>query len=317
MICREDFIVMNEQHFVSIGLPTYNRADILPRAIDSVLAQDYSYFELILSDNASSDTTEAVCLAYTKLDARIRYHRNDKNLGAIENYNTVLMLSRGEYYIAFADDDILAPNYVSSCLNEILSRPGSALISGRCLLPDGMGKWNKGHSMNILPDSPQERVLQSYSAPAHWAFHGIARRDLFESIAPMPRMIGGDWLYMARIAFFGTIHTIDTTAIWKSTDGASSNLVNLAAAEMLPPSAADHSHRSLLLAAVRDIALASPVYAVSGRADRLRLAARVALVLILRFTLEYLDTYILQYLRPLTPRVLTRSVKFYLGRNKA
>ena len=88
---------------VSVVVPTYNRAKILPRALDSVVAQTFTNFELIVVDDHSSDTTHRVVAKYAD-DARVRALRHDRNRGQSCALNTGISAARGEY-IAFLDDD--------------------------------------------------------------------------------------------------------------------------------------------------------------------------------------------------------------------
>ncbi len=83
---------------VSIGLPVFNGERYLARAIDSVLGQDFRDFELIICDNASTDRTAEICAAYARRDARVRYVRNPRNLGAGPNYDRCFHLARGTYF---------------------------------------------------------------------------------------------------------------------------------------------------------------------------------------------------------------------------
>ena len=80
---------------VSIGLPVYNGEKYLRAALDCVVSQEFKDFELILCDNASTDSTEAICREYAARDPRVRYHRNEKNIGATGNYCRVVELARG------------------------------------------------------------------------------------------------------------------------------------------------------------------------------------------------------------------------------
>lgn len=97
---------------VSIGVPTYNRADLLKVALDSLLAQTYKNIEIIISDNASNDLTEMFCREYTAKDSRIRYLRQEKNIGQMNNYSFLLQQSRGKYFMWMQDDDWLDPQYI-------------------------------------------------------------------------------------------------------------------------------------------------------------------------------------------------------------
>src|SRR6478752_6533175 len=101
---------------VSVGIPTYNRADRLRTAVESVLGQDHPEVELVISDNASTDGTQQYALSLVEQHpGRIRYLRNDENLGPIENYNRVRAACRGEFRMWLGDDDQLSPTYISTC----------------------------------------------------------------------------------------------------------------------------------------------------------------------------------------------------------
>ena len=90
-------------------MPVYNGARYLASAIESILGQTFTDFELIISDNASTDDTPIICLRYAALDERIRYVRNDRNMGASWNYNRVYALARAPYFKQAAHDDLCAP----------------------------------------------------------------------------------------------------------------------------------------------------------------------------------------------------------------
>jgi len=97
---------------VSIGMPVYNGAKFIREALDSLLAQTFTDFELIISDNASTDETEAICQEYAAKDARIRYVRQAKNLGAVANFKFVLDEAVGEYFMWAAHDDKWSKAYL-------------------------------------------------------------------------------------------------------------------------------------------------------------------------------------------------------------
>ena len=81
----------------SIGLPVFNGENFLAPAIESILGQTYDDFELIISDNASTDATSQICRDFARRDSRVRYIRNARNLGADPNYNAVFRAARGRY----------------------------------------------------------------------------------------------------------------------------------------------------------------------------------------------------------------------------
>jgi glycosyltransferase involved in cell wall biosynthesis len=101
---------------VTIGLPVYNGENYLAESIESILAQTFTDFELIIADNASTDKTAEICQAYAEKDSRIRYIRNKENLGASPNYNLLVSLARGEYFKWQAHDDLSAPEFIERCV---------------------------------------------------------------------------------------------------------------------------------------------------------------------------------------------------------
>ncbi len=101
---------------VSIGLPVYNGEAFLAEALDSLLAQTYRDFEIVISDNASTDATESICRERAARDARVRYVRSETNVGAMRNFNRVFELSRGEYFKWAAHDDVHDPEYLERCV---------------------------------------------------------------------------------------------------------------------------------------------------------------------------------------------------------
>lgn len=136
---------------VSIGMPVYNGEAHIKAALSSILSQTFTDFELIISDNASTDRTEAVCRAWAKRDPRIRYVRNARNVGASSNFNKTFELAQGEFFRWAAHDDILAPTYLEACMEVfdhgqeslVLVFPQRLLMSyeGEVLGPDPKVKW--------------------------------------------------------------------------------------------------------------------------------------------------------------------------------
>ncbi len=117
----------NNKPRVSIGLPVYNGENYLKDAIDSILSQTFTDFELIISDNASTDRTQDICQAYAVKDPRIRYYRIKQNQGAARNFNRVFELSLGGFFKWAAHDDIIASDYISKCV-EVLDKDESIVL---------------------------------------------------------------------------------------------------------------------------------------------------------------------------------------------
>jgi glycosyltransferase involved in cell wall biosynthesis len=102
---------------VTVGIPTYNRSALLREALESVLAQTYSQFRLVISDNASTDDTADVVASYS--DARLEYVRADRNIGMLGNFNRLIELADTDFLMLLADDDCIYPDYLRSVVHVL------------------------------------------------------------------------------------------------------------------------------------------------------------------------------------------------------
>ncbi len=112
---------------LSIGLPVYNGDRYLMKSLDALLGQSYEDFELIISDNASSDETSEICRDYESRDPRIRYHRQPCNIGSSPNHNYVVEVARGEFFKWASYDDLYARDLLGRCVETLDEHPGSVL----------------------------------------------------------------------------------------------------------------------------------------------------------------------------------------------
>ena len=117
---------------VSIGIPVYNGERYISDTIDSIQAQTFRDFELIISDNASTDGTAAICRRYAASDARIRYFRNERNVGAAKNFNRLVVCARGEYFKWAASDNLIEPTFLERCVELLDARPDAVVAYTRC-----------------------------------------------------------------------------------------------------------------------------------------------------------------------------------------
>lgn len=115
---------------VSIGMPIFNDEKYVSRALDDLLAQTFEDFELIISDNGSTDQTEEICRKYAAMDRRIRYHRQPRNLGAQNNFTFVLNHARGEFFMWAGSDDRWDKDFIRSLLDAL--RSDDRLVSAFC-----------------------------------------------------------------------------------------------------------------------------------------------------------------------------------------
>jgi glycosyltransferase involved in cell wall biosynthesis len=155
------------QPSVSIGLPVFNAEQYLEQSLGSILAQTHWNFELIISDNASDDATEAICRRHAALDPRIRYHRNPRNQGATFNFRQVVALSSGEYFLWAAHDDLFAPEYVERCVAVLERDKNVVLCYSKSIEIDEQGQ----------PLERQEQLLAADVPYPHQRFRELIRMD--------------------------------------------------------------------------------------------------------------------------------------------
>ncbi len=212
---------------VSVGLPVYNGARYLEQAIDSILAQTFTDFELILCDNASTDATTAICARYVAADRRVRYHRNETNLGAAPNFNKVFTLGRGDYFKWAAYDDILEPDYLAECVaaldrdpEAVLAHTATTVIDpDRRTIPIGPGiddtvQW-RGRTLrrDDLYDPPRDlsepdlhKRLTAFLLNTNWSFEifGLMRTSALRRSPLHLSFYGSDKVLLASLVMQGT-----------------------------------------------------------------------------------------------------------------
>jgi glycosyltransferase involved in cell wall biosynthesis len=130
---------------VSIGLPVYNGDEFLEQAIESLLGQTFTDFELLISDNASSDRTEEICRRFAARDPRVQYWRNPRNVGGMRNANLTFERARGEYFRWAAHDDICGPTMIERLVAELDGRPDVAVVFAAAVAIDAHGEPLKGY----------------------------------------------------------------------------------------------------------------------------------------------------------------------------
>ena len=125
---------------VTVCMATYNRCELLKRAIHSVLAQTYDNFELIISDNASTDGTEEYCRSMVESDSRIRYIRNAENIGYLDNFFQLYNMIETDMYILVNDDDFIYPEHLTRTMGMMQLHPELGLVFGQSHIGNVSGK---------------------------------------------------------------------------------------------------------------------------------------------------------------------------------
>ena len=196
---------------VSIGLPIYNAERYLEEAIDSILAQTYTDFELIISDNASTDRTQEICKVYAQRDPRIRYHRNEKNLGGAPNHNLVFRLARGEYFKWAAYDDKIAPDFLLKCVAVLDKNPDVVLCMSMTDLIDEHGKHVSPIYYEVDADFPDPtkrfRNFLLYNLSANF-FYGLIRANGMAQTSLHGNFTSADLVLQAELALYGRFNVV-------------------------------------------------------------------------------------------------------------
>ena len=147
---------------VSVCIPVRNGADYIAECLESVLAQTFGDFELLVVDNCSTDDTETIVRRYT--DRRLRYIRNAKNLGLVGNANRCLQLASSEYVGLFHHDDVMLPENLARKVSVLDAHPGVGFVHSNVLLIDQKGRRLAGDIWaEISPEGPENRSSRPFS----------------------------------------------------------------------------------------------------------------------------------------------------------
>ena len=196
---------------VSIGMPLYNADQYLREALDSLLAQDYPNFELIISDNASTDSTEAICREYAARDARVSYSRNEENIGAFRNQNKLMQMAGGKYFMLAAHDDLRAPSCVSECVAALEENPEAVFCCTQTVFIDQGGAvvpgYEQGHSTFGTPGlNRRQRVRAFLRKPgAYYGYYGLMRTSALRQTRPLQNVMGLDVVFLLEMSLMGPI----------------------------------------------------------------------------------------------------------------
>lgn len=229
--------MVDRRLLVSIGMPVYNGAQFIGHALDSLLSQSYEEFELIISDNASTDATKKICTDYEKRDERIRYYRNSKNMGASWNFNRVFDLSVGEYFMWASCDDYWDSKYIDACLKNLKASKNIVLAGTICRSIDSdtnqLRFVDKGFStIGLNPCQSFIRYKSIIHSGSHIGgiFYGLYRKITLKQAMPMRKVIAADHLLLAELSFLGEIITVQKPLFFKRWGGASRSINKIAAA---------------------------------------------------------------------------------------
>lgn len=200
-----------EQPLVSIGMPIYNADRYLTQALESVLAQDYSNLELVISDNGSSDGTQEICRQFADRDSRIRYLRHAQNQGMPWNFARVVQEAKGEYFMWAAHDDLFHPSYIRKCLEKLSAHPEAVLCCTEINFIDEEGlphsDWSKKRYTNFetLGMTTPQRIHELISRLGWFATYGVMRLENAKKVSLGLNVYGYDVILIEEMLLLGDV----------------------------------------------------------------------------------------------------------------
>jgi glycosyltransferase involved in cell wall biosynthesis len=189
---------------ITIGLAVFNGEKSIAAAIDSLLAQKFTNWRLLISDNCSTDNTGAVCTRYAAMDKRIQYSRRTQNLGIAENYRHLLADADTPYFMWAAADDLWAPGFLLLHHKFLEEHPDYVLSQSKVLF------WCEGIPSRMalgtypMRASPKVNGARFFAKPAdNSRFYGLIRTKPLQQAFPERIFYGFDWLISGGTLKFG------------------------------------------------------------------------------------------------------------------
>jgi glycosyltransferase involved in cell wall biosynthesis len=204
---------MNKKPHVVVGLPVYNGQNYLREAIESVLAQTFTDFQLVISDNASTDATEAIGREYAARDHRVVYYRHPENIGCAPNFNFVFeQYGRNAPYFKWqAHDDLIAPEFLERCVALLEAEPNLVIANCRALAINEQGTQigNFDHGIRLADKSAPERFWRSLWAGYFTEHFGLQRSSAVEKTRLFGSFTGSDRNYAVAMILQGNVGYVE------------------------------------------------------------------------------------------------------------
>lgn len=196
---------------VTIGLPVYNSERYLTQSVESLLAQTYRDFVLIINDNASTDGTAAICERFVREDPRVRYFRNEVNIGNPRNFNRVFERCETPYLKWSTADDFWAPTFLERAMEVMENDPTVALCYPQAVLVDATGgnPQNYDDVLHLMQDDPAERFMQLLRTIKLAHQHlGVIRTDFLRRTHLLGVHVGSDINLLAELTLYGKFYEL-------------------------------------------------------------------------------------------------------------
>ena len=203
---------------VTIGLPVYNGEKYIDQALNSLRGQTMQDFELLISDNASTDRTVEICQEHAASDSRIQVFQSAKNAGAARNFNHLVGRARAPYFKWAAHDDICAANYLSSCV-QVLDADTAAVTchsASACIDAHNNVLHVYDKELSFDHDSPHQRFQAIINRP-HFCLmvFGLIRTEILKRTALIGPYVGSDRNLLAELGLYGKLLLVPETLFYR------------------------------------------------------------------------------------------------------
>jgi glycosyltransferase involved in cell wall biosynthesis len=206
---------MTHPPLVSIGVPVYNGEHCIKNALESLVTQSYQNLEIIISDNASTDRTPEICREFAARDQRVRYHRNDSNIGLIPNFHNVLNLATGEFFMWACADDVRPRIAVEELVFALVKNREAVMAHGPVISKALNLEAEFSNEMDLSDACAAKRVRVFITKMQHNAMeYGLHRRAKLEkAVSVYGNHYGMDYLLSLQMCLFGPVTYIRTAMI--------------------------------------------------------------------------------------------------------
>ncbi len=202
---------MSTRPLVSIGLFLYNGERFLEAAIESFLNQTFKDFELIISDNCSTDRSDEICRRYAAQDSRIRYYRNQRNMGAGWNIRRVYELATGKYFKQAAHDDMIQPDYLRLCVDALEADESLVLAHSLTRVIDENGQFIENYDDGMRTSSldpvvrARDLLLKGHRC---YPIFGLIRLDALHKLPPQGSYAHSDRVLLLQLGLLGRYYEV-------------------------------------------------------------------------------------------------------------
>lgn len=215
---------MSNPGLVSIGIPVHNSQNTIWKCIDSAVKQDYLNIEIIISDNSSTDETSNICRQFALIDSRIKYFRQEQNIGAVANFHFVLEKANGEFFRWLAADDLITNDSISESLILLKGNLDFVACASPTLFDYEISRNIEAITFDLM-GCQVSRIRNFFKKPgrSHGLYYSLVRRDVLDNYPFFKRdFFAFDWCLILFLLSQGPIATGKSSLLTLGSNGASS-----------------------------------------------------------------------------------------------